>query len=40
MHEQPVYDTALACLDRLVNKLKPETSSKMKSAIVAFYTAD
>ena len=40
MQEDAAYQTAIDCLDRLISKLKPETSSKMKSCVVALYTAD
>lgn len=40
MQEEAAYQTAIDCLDRLISKLKPETSSKMKSCVVALYTAD
>lgn len=34
------YQTSIDCLDRIVNKLKPESSTRMKSTIVALYSAD
>lgn len=34
------YDNALEFLDRVINKIKPETSSKMRSAVVALYSSD
>ncbi len=38
--DEPSYDKALDCLDRIINKIKPETSSKMRSAVVALYSSD
>jgi hypothetical protein len=37
---EPTFEFAVECLDRLVSKLKPETSSKMRSAVVALYSSD
>ena len=34
------YQAGVDCLDRIVARLKPETSTKMKSVIVGLYSAD
>jgi hypothetical protein len=36
----PTFEAAIDCIDRVISKLKPETSSKMRSAVVALFTSD
>lgn len=40
MQQEHTYEAAVECIDRAISKLKPETSSKMKSAVVALFTSD
>lgn len=38
--QEPTLESAVESLDRLISKMKPQTSTKMRSAVVALYTAD
>ena len=38
--QQDITPTAMAIIDKVIVKIKPDTSTSMKSAIVALFTAD
>lgn len=40
MNQSSTLDQAINALDELIKKSKPQTSTTMKSAVVALFTAD